>query len=364
MSLLFVVEARSIRTGTLQDQTTKHFWLNSPYLKPRIGITEVKKTSQSSSNIPTSHQNTQTTTRVSTKQMSQQKLPKLSFFSDRYHSTSLENLNKFPPVKNRWKPLTPIDPTLSTAIQNKIEQVEEQRFERYSKIREQTPIRYEKMKADLSEFAGGILLSEIANSFGDDATSLLNSLNTSSFDASLSQAITLSKRNPVSSTPNCAPKSNHLTPSQAEPKEITRTKPPPDLSRTPSPILDTSSLHLAQQSPPPLVNSLPTVIMTTPVFLPDTPDIDGAISEMSPIPLQELNVDEDLEVLFSKLKGDSVIQQSQQDHSTVSKLPGKESFSFFAQVEKIKETLSSSRRSLALQYLDQLQADLLTNELI
>ncbi|GBN52284.1 hypothetical protein AVEN_51171-1 [Araneus ventricosus] len=106
--------------------------------------------------------------------------------------------------------------------------------------------------------------------------------------------------------------------------------------------------------------------MTTPVFLPDTPDIDGAISDMSPIPFQELNVDEDLEVLYSKLKGDSVIQQSQQDHSTVSKHPGKESCSFFAQVEKIKETLSSLTPDvgLALQYLDQLQADLLTNELI
>ncbi|GBO04779.1 hypothetical protein AVEN_231083-1 [Araneus ventricosus] len=239
----------------------------------------------------TSHQNTQTRTKVYTKQMFQQKLPKTSFSSDRFHSTSLEDLNRSPldqsnfsnpALKNQWKPLTPIDPTLSIAIQNKIEQVEEQRFERYSKIREQSPTRYEKMKADLSEFAGGILLSEIANSFGDDAPLLSTLLNTSSLITSPTQAIASSKRNPISSTPNCAPKSNHLTPSQTEPKEITRTKPSPNLSRTPSPILDTSSLHLAQQSPPPMDNILPIVEITKPVFLPDTSDIDRAISEMSP----------------------------------------------------------------------------------
>ncbi|GBN36246.1 hypothetical protein AVEN_233535-1 [Araneus ventricosus] len=305
--------------------------------------------------------------------MSQQKLPKTSFFSDRFHSKSEENLNKFPldqsnisnPVlKNQRKTLTPLDPTLTTAIQNKIEQVEEQRYERYSRIREQSPNIYEIMKVDLFNFAGGILMSEIANSFGDDAPSLLASLNTSSFDFSSSQEIASRNRNPISSTLNCASRTNHFTPNQAEPKDILRTKPPPDLSRTPSPILDTSSLHLAQQSPPPLDNGLPTI--TTSVFLPDTSDIDGAISEMSPIPMQEIDDEEELEVLYSKLKGVSVIQQSQQDHSAVSIYPGKDSCSLYARVKKIKEILSSLTPDVSqvLLYLDQLQADLLTNELI
>ncbi|GBM50210.1 hypothetical protein AVEN_134782-1 [Araneus ventricosus] len=323
---------------------------------------------QPCSNIPSIHQSTQKGTGVSTKQMPQQKLPRTTFFSDRFHSKSEENLNKLPLVqcnisipvhKNQWKTLTPLDPTLSTAIQNKIEQTEEQRYERYSKIREQSPNRYETMKENLCNFAGGILMTEIVNSFGDDAPSLLASLNTSSIGLIASR-----NKNPISSTPNCASKPIHFPLNQAEQKEILRTKPPPDLSRTPSPILDTSSLHLVQQSPLPLDNGLP--IVTTPIFLPDTSDIDGAISEMSPIPLQDINDEEELEVLYSKLKDDSIIQQSQQDHSVVSKHPGKESSSLYAQVERIKETLSSSTPDVnqALIYLDQLQADLLTEELI
>ncbi|GBO29329.1 hypothetical protein AVEN_176867-1 [Araneus ventricosus] len=348
------------------------------FTKAQVWDNRGQNTPEYCTNIPATHQNTQINhTRVETLQTTQQKLPSSSFSNSRFHSTSLEDLNKsssdhskfsISELKSQWEPLTTLDPILFKAINNKIEQVEDQRFERYSKMREQSPIRYENMKENLSKFAGGIFLSEIVNSFGDDTPSIISLLNTSSSGTSPTQAITLRKRSPISSTPNCAPKSNQLTPGQVEPKEITRAEHSRNMSRTPSPILNTSTLHLAQQSPTPMDNSLPTVEITTPIFLPDASDIDGAISEMSPIPLQEINEKEDLEVLYTRLKGESGIHQSQQDPSAVysSIHPIKEISPLHAQVEKIRETLSSltPNVSQALLLLDQLQADILANEMI
>ncbi|GBN52925.1 hypothetical protein AVEN_131855-1 [Araneus ventricosus] len=322
-------------------------------------VNRVLNSSQPYSNISSTYQNTIKGKGVSFKQMSQQKPPRSTLISDRFHSKSNETLNKLPkaqcntsnPVlKNQRKTLTPLDPILLTAIQNKIEQVEEQRFERYSKIREQSPNTYETIKENICNFAGGILMSEIANSFGDDAPSILASLNKSSFS--------------ISSTPKNASRPLHSTPNQLELKENLRIKTPPDLSRTPSPVLNTSSIHLDQQTPPPLDNGLP--IVTTPVFLPDTSDIDGAILEMSPLPIQDMDNEEDLEVLFSRIKGTTDTQHSQQDHSAPSSYPDKENCSFYARIEKIKDFLSSSTPDVnqAILYLDQLQADLFTNELI
>ncbi|GBN12021.1 hypothetical protein AVEN_82896-1 [Araneus ventricosus] len=101
-------------------------------------------------------------------------------------------------------------------------------------------------------------------------------------------------------------------------------------------------------------------------FLSDTSDIEGAITEMSPIPMQELGDEEDLEVLFLKLKDKENISSTQQSTTeSISKF-SEDTCNLHEQVEKIKGFLSSKVPNVghALFLLDQLQAEILTNELI
>ncbi|GBM22698.1 hypothetical protein AVEN_81460-1 [Araneus ventricosus] len=309
----------------------------------------------------------QTTPPVDTSsQFKQQKLPKTSFSRGRFHSASLENLNLIPlaecatfiSVSTSLKAsLSPLGPELQNAIQDKIDFVQKACPESYSRILEKDPLRYSNLIEDLSHFAGGILLSEIV----DTCEELVSSIKSLSYISS----------NSLSSSPASAKKPNLLTSNsdkflQSEPKVKLRTLHSPSSTRTPSPDLGIDLSQLDHHNPPTTATSFPDADISTQNFLSDTSDIEGAIKEMSPIPTQELEDEEDLEVLYSRLKDKQEVPLSQrvqtEDFSHSGDVPG----SLHDQVDKIRGVLSSTTPNVgqALLLLDQLQADILATELI
>ncbi|GBM25108.1 hypothetical protein AVEN_96679-1 [Araneus ventricosus] len=236
-------------------------------------------------------------------------------------------------------------------------------------MRERSPIDYESLKASLSKFEGGILMSEIADSFGEDAPSIKSSLNTSLSGSSPNPTLATKPKRMLTSTLSCVLKSNQATlgmVDQIKPKAISRALHSSPSTRTPSPVIETTILLSEQHTLAPPDNSIPNAETATPIFLPDTSDIDGAITEMSPISMQEIYDEEDLEVLFSKFKGKPDIPPSQHVPSEVSSHLREETSSLHDQVDKIREVLSSPVPNVgqALLLLDQLQADILATEII
>ncbi|GBO07018.1 hypothetical protein AVEN_217917-1 [Araneus ventricosus] len=106
------------------------------------------------------------------------------------------------------------------------------------------------------------------------------------------------------STPILVPKVNVSVSSleeQYELKAIPRAKPSPS-TRTPSPVIDTTLPITDLHSPAPQDISIPIADVTSPMCLPDTSDIDGAIKEMSPISMRDIHEEENLEILYSRLR--------------------------------------------------------------
>ncbi|GBN05509.1 hypothetical protein AVEN_36999-1 [Araneus ventricosus] len=275
---------------------------------------------------------------VKTPQLKQQKLSKTSFTSDRFHSASQEDLLKFPMADNETSSpaslnqktcLTPLSPELRKAIQNKIDHVEESRSASYSEMREKFPMRFANLMANLKNFADGALLPEKADS-NIEVASFTNPISNFSPAGQSSSKL-------FSSTPSNVPKPKLATSGKAEQ------------------LNSKAKLRALQSSH-----------STSSNFLSDTSDIEGAITEMSPIPMQELGDEEDLEVLFLKLKGKENISSTQQSTTeSISKF-SEDTCNLHEQVEKIKGFLSSKVPNVghALFLLDQLQAEILANELI
>ncbi|GBN15145.1 hypothetical protein AVEN_35352-1 [Araneus ventricosus] len=275
---------------------------------------------------------------VKTPQLKQQKLSKTSFTSDRFHSASQEDLLKFsmannetssPASLNQKTCLTPLSPELRKAIQNKIDHVEESRSASYSEMREKFPMSFANLMANLKNFADGALLPEKADS-NIEVASFTNPISNFSPVGQSSSKL-------FSSTPSNVPKPKLATSGKAEQ------------------LNSKAKLRALQSSH-----------STSSNFLSDTSDIEGAITEMSPIPMQELGDEEDLEVLFLKLKGKENISSTQQSTTeSISKF-SEDACNLHEQVEKIKGFLSSKVPNVghALFLLDQLQAEILANELI
>ncbi|GBN90815.1 hypothetical protein AVEN_36622-1 [Araneus ventricosus] len=110
--------------------------------------------------------------------------------------------------------------------------------------------------------------------------------------------------------------------------------------------------------------SIPHLADTLPLLSPDTSDIEGALKDMSPLKIQDLDEEEDLEILFSRLKGNT---------GNISQIPNIEEQSsseedpnsFHAVAEGIRKALSTSNPNVnkALSLLDTLQANYLAAEI-
>ncbi|GBN53575.1 hypothetical protein AVEN_201413-1 [Araneus ventricosus] len=308
---------------------------------------------------------------VKTPQLKQQKLSKTSFTSDRFHSASQDELLKFsmadyetssPASLNQKTCLTPLSPELRKAIQNKIDHVEESRSASYSEMREKFPMRFTNLMANLKNFADGALLPEKADS-NIEVASFTNPISNFSPAGQSSSKL-------FSSTPSNVPKPKLATSSKAEQlNSKAKLRALQSLHSTssspPSPVLESNHLQPVQVNSPIPATSIPNVDFSS-NFLSDTSDIEGAITEMSPIPKQELGDEEDLEVLFLKWKGKENISSTQQSTTeSISKF-SEDTCNLHEQVEKIKGFLSSKVPNVghALNLLDQLQAEILANELI
>ncbi|GBL89812.1 hypothetical protein AVEN_175082-1, partial [Araneus ventricosus] len=135
--------------------------------------------------------------------------------------------------------------------------------------------------------------------------------------------------------------------------------PSPNKSRTPSPILDVNLTTLNSFSSTPINTSIPHLESTLPLLSPDTSDIEGALKDMSPLQMQDLEEEEDLKILYSRLKSNS--KCISQDLATEEEDPN----SFHALAEGIREALSISNPDInkALSLLDTLQANYLVAEI-
>ncbi|GBM54919.1 hypothetical protein AVEN_77827-1 [Araneus ventricosus] len=114
----------------------------------------------------------------------------------------------------------------------------------------------------------------------------------------------------------------------------------------------------------PVNTSIPHLADTLPLLSPDTSDIEGALKEMSPLKMQDLEDEEDLEILYSRLKGNSShISQNLNIQDPISFEEDLNSFHDIA--EKIREALSTSNPDVnkALSLLDTLQANYLAAEI-
>ncbi|GBO29931.1 hypothetical protein AVEN_264258-1 [Araneus ventricosus] len=133
--------------------------------------------------------------------------------------------------------------------------------------------------------------------------------------------------------------------------------PSPNKSRTLSPILDVNLTTLNSFRSTPINTSIPHLESTLPLLSPDTSDIEGALKDMSPLQMQDL--EEDLEILYSRLKSNS--KCISQDLTTEEEDPN----SFHALAERIREALSISNPDInkALSLLDTLQANYLVAEI-
>ncbi|GBM30885.1 hypothetical protein AVEN_9776-1 [Araneus ventricosus] len=314
---------------------------------------------------------------VSSPQNIQQKLSRSSFLEGKLQSTSMETLNVLPlaefaestPISTSPRtPVTPLDPKLQNAIQEKIGFVQKARSMSYSRMREKDPQRFLNLVEDLSHFADGILLSDIVDNCDETAT-YVKSL---SFNISNNQSSTpasIKQHNKLSSTPTKTSSLISVEPTknlQPGHKQKMRTLHSSSSTRTPSPIIENELSQLDHHTPPPTTISFPEAEFSTQNFPSDTSDIEGAINEMSSIPMQDFQVEDDLEALYTKLKGKQFIPLSQRVQKADTSQNGDDRDNLHEQLDKIRGVLSSSTPDVdkALLLLDQLQADILTSELI
>ncbi|GBM47715.1 hypothetical protein AVEN_59563-1 [Araneus ventricosus] len=235
-------------------------------------------------------------------------------------------------------------------------------------MREKDPLRYSNLIENLSHFSGEILLSEIVDTCEELASSV-KSLSYISSNSLSSSPTSAKKPKLITSTPSSAPKSNLANSDkvlQSEPKVKLRTLHSSSSTITHSPVLEIDLSQSDHHNPPTMATSFPDAEISTQNFLSDTSDIEGAIKEMSPIPMQELEDEEDLEVLYSRLKDKQDVPPSQRVPTEVFSHSAADPGSLHDQVDKIRGFLSSTTPNVgkALLLLDQLQADILATELI
>ncbi|GBO01330.1 hypothetical protein AVEN_121831-1 [Araneus ventricosus] len=313
---------------------------------------------------------------VSPPQKIQQNLSRSSFLESKLQSTSMETLNvlsltefaESTPISTSPRtPVPPLDSKLQNAIQEKIRFVQKTRSMSYSRMREKDPQRFLNLVEDMSHFADGILISDIVDC--DETATYVKSL---SFNISNNQSSTPTSIKQLNKQSTTTTKTSSLTP--VEPtknlqpghKQKMRILHSSSSTRTPSPIIENELSQLDHHTPPPMSTSLPEAEFSAQNFPSDTSDIEGAIDEMSSIPLQDFQVEDDLEVLYTKLKGKQFIPLSQRDQKADSFQNGDDRVNLHEQLDKIRGVLSSSTPDVgkALLLLDQLQADILTFELI
>ncbi|GBN29368.1 hypothetical protein AVEN_132340-1 [Araneus ventricosus] len=324
---------------------------------------------------------------VASPQTFQQKLSRSPFLEGKFQSTSMEALNALPlaeftvstPISTSSRaPLTPLDLELQNAIQEKINFVQKVRSVSYSRMRERDPQRFSNLVEDLGHFAGGILMSDIVDNC-EELASYVKSLssNTSNSQSSTPASAIQTPQthlNPQGSTrkpfppldmniTNSISKASEEENSTIQPKDeispLSRTLPSPNKSRTTSPILDANSTTLNSFSSTPINTSFPHQESTLPLLSPDTSDIEGALKDMGPLKMQDFEEEEDLEILYSRLKGNS--KCNSQDLLSEEEDPD----SFHALAERIRVALSVSNPDInkALSLLDTLQANYLAAEI-
>ncbi|GBM94864.1 hypothetical protein AVEN_210625-1 [Araneus ventricosus] len=314
---------------------------------------------------------------VASPQTFQQKLSRSPFLEGKFQSTSMEALNVLPlaefavstPISTSSRtPLTPLDPKLQNAIQEKISFIQKARSVSYSRMREKDPQRFSNLVEDLGHFAGGILMSDIVDNC-DELASYVKSLSSNTSNSQSSTTAPTKQLNKLTSTPTKTSRLNSVEPIknlQPELNQKMRTLHSSSSTRTPSQIIENELSQLDHHTPPPMAISFPEAEFSAQNFPSDTTDIDGAINEMSSIPLQDFQVEEDLEVLYTKLKGKQFIPLSQRDQKERKDQIDDDRDNLHEQVDKIRGVLSSSTPDVgkALLLLDQLQADILASELI
>ncbi|GBL68472.1 hypothetical protein AVEN_198079-1, partial [Araneus ventricosus] len=314
---------------------------------------------------------------VASPQTFQQKLSRSPFLEGKFQSTSMEALNVLPlaefavstPISTSSRtPLTPLDPKLQNAIQEKISFIQKARSVSYSRMREKDPQRFSNLVEDLGHFAGGILMSDIVDNC-DELASYVKSLSSNTSNSQSSTPAPTKQLNKLTSTPTKTSRLNSVEPIknlQPELNQKMRSLHSSSSTRTPSQIIENELSQLDHHTPPPMAISFPEAEFSAKNFPSDMTDIDGAINEMSSIPLQDFQVEEDLEVLYTKLKGKQFIPLSQRDQKADSSQIDDDRDNLHEQVDKIRGVLSSSTPDVgkALLLLDQLQADILASELI
>ncbi|GBM24912.1 hypothetical protein AVEN_23446-1 [Araneus ventricosus] len=314
---------------------------------------------------------------VASPQTFQQKLSRSPFLEGKFQSTSMEALNVLPlaefavstPISTSSRTsLTPLDPKLQNAIQEKISFVQKARSVSYSRMREKDPQRFSNLVEDLGHFAGGILMSDIVDNC-DELASYVKSLSSNTSNSQSSTPAPTKQLNKLTSTPTKTSRLNSVEPIKNLQPELNQKMRPLHSSsstRTPSQIIENELSQLDHHTPPPMAISFPEAEFSAQNFPSDTSNIDGAINEMSSIPMQDFQVEEDLEVLYTKLKGKQFIPLSQRDQKADSSQIDDDRDNLHEQVDKIRGVLSSSTPDVgkALLLLDQLQADILASELI
>ncbi|GBO40981.1 hypothetical protein AVEN_65833-1 [Araneus ventricosus] len=314
---------------------------------------------------------------VASPQTFQQKLSRSPFLEGKFQSTSMEAFNVLPlaeftvstPISTSSRtPLTPLDPKLQNAIQEKISFIQKARSVSYSRMREKDPQRFSNLVEDLGHFEGGILMSDIVDNC-DELASYVKSLSSNTSNSQSSTPAPTKQLNKLTSTPTKTSRLNSVEPIknlQPELNQKMRTLHSSSSTRTPSQIIENELSQLDHHTPPPMAISFPEAEFSAQNFPSGTSDIDGAINEMSSIPLQDFQVEEDLEVLYTKLKGKQFIPLSQRDQKANSSQIDDDRDNLHEQVDKIRGVLSSSTPDVgkALLLLDQLQADILASELI
>ncbi|GBO39771.1 hypothetical protein AVEN_19987-1 [Araneus ventricosus] len=239
-------------------------------------------------------------------------------------------------------------------------------------MREKFPKRFSDQMADLKNFADGALLPVIADS-NIEMASTTSPFSNSSFAEQSSNSSPAKVPKMFSSTPSTAPKPKPaISDGAAQSKSKTKLRafqsPLPSSSSPPSPVIESSYQQQDEINTSFPATSIPNVDFSN-NYLSDTSDIEDAITEMSPIPMQETENEEDqedLEALYLKLKSKGNISSTQQTTSEPITKSSEDSRNLHEQVEKIKGFLSYKvpNVSQALYLLDQLQAEILTFELI
>ncbi|GBM88881.1 hypothetical protein AVEN_134143-1 [Araneus ventricosus] len=236
-------------------------------------------------------------------------------------------------------------------------------------MRERFPTRFSDQMADLKKFADGALLPVIANP-NIEVAFITSPFSNSSLAEQSSTSSPAEVPKMFSSTPSTAPKpkpaiSDGAVQSKSKTKLRALQSPLPSSSSPSSPVIESSYQQQDEINTSFPATSIPNVDFSN-NYLSDTSDIEDAITEMSPIPMQEMENEEDLEALYLKLKSKGNISSTQQTTSEPITKSSEDSRNLHEQVEKIKGFLSYKvpNVSQALYLLDQLQAEILTFELI